>query len=55
MREAAYYREKAAHFREVARDSDAITAAALIGLAEDYEAEARRLEPDMEPPMPPVT
>lgn len=50
----AYYREMAAHFREIAKDSDQITAAALIGLAEDYEAEARRMESDIEPPMQPA-
>ena len=52
MHSAAYYREKAARFREMARDTDDRTAASLIQLAEDYEAEAQRLEPDAEPPIP---
>jgi hypothetical protein len=52
MHSAAYYREKAARFREMARGTDDRTAASLIQLAEDYEAEAQRLEPDAEPPIP---
>ena len=49
-RTAAYYREKAARFREMAKESDDATAATLLQLAEDFEAEAERLEPDAEPP-----
>ena len=52
MHSPAYYREKAAQFRQLAEDADEGTAASLIQLAEDYEAEARALEPDAEPPMP---
>ena len=52
MQTAAYYREKAARFRELAKGADERTAASLIQLAEDYEAEARDLEPDAEPPIP---
>lgn len=52
MHAPAYYRDQAACFRELAKDSDDVTAVNLIQLAEDYEAEARRLEPDAEPPMP---
>ena len=52
MHSAAYFREKAARFREMAQDTDDRTAASLIQLAEDYEAEAQRLEPDAEPPIP---
>jgi hypothetical protein len=51
MHTAAEYREKAARFRELAEGSDNQTAASLLMLAEEYEAEARRLEPDAEPPM----
>ena len=51
-RTAAYYREKAARFREMAKECDAATAATLVELADDFEAEARRLEPDAEPPLP---
>ena len=52
MHSAAEYREKAARFRELAEGADEHTAASLILLADEYEAEARRLEPDAEPPMP---
>ena len=52
MHSVAYYRENAARFRELAADADEWTAAALIKLAQDYEAEARVLEPEAEPPMP---
>ena len=52
MHSANYYREQAARFRELARDADERTAASLISLAEDYEAEARHLEPDAEPSIP---
>ena len=51
-RDAAYYREKAARFREMAKEADARSCASLIQLAEEYEDLARRLEPDAEPPMP---
>ena len=52
MHSAAYFREQAARFREMAKDTDERTAAGLLQLAEDHEAEARRLEPDAEPPTP---
>jgi hypothetical protein len=52
MRTAAYYRDKAARFREMARDADQRTAPSLVELAEQYEALAKRLAPDAEPPMP---
>jgi hypothetical protein len=51
MHSAASYREKAARFRELASDSDDLTAANLIALAEEFEAQARSLEPDAEPPI----
>ena len=51
MHSSAYYREQAARFRLLANDSDEHTAATLTELAEDYEAEAQRLEPDSEPPL----
>ena len=51
-RTSAYYREKAARFREMAKESDAATAASLLELAADFEAEARRLDPGAEPPIP---
>lgn len=51
----AYYREKAAQFRDLANNSDRHTATTLMQLADDYEAEARRLEADPEPPMPPAS
>ena len=52
MQSSAYYRDNAARFRELALDSDAQTAASLLQLAEEYEAEAQRLEEDPQPPMP---
>lgn len=52
METAAYFREKAAEFRDMAKDCDPETATSLILLAEEYEAEARRLQPDAEPPLP---
>ena len=51
MRSAAYYRDKAIHFRSLADGAEARTAADLIRLAENYEMEARRQEADSEPPM----
>ena len=51
MREPGYYRDKAARFRELASDSDTVTAAALNGLAADYEAVAHRLDPSFLPPI----
>jgi len=50
MRDAAYYRAEAAKYREMAKDSDESTAAALRRLADDFEQEANRLEPPAEPP-----
>lgn len=52
MRTPAYYREKAARFRDMAKESDKQTAATLIELARDFEVEAERLERDAGPPMP---
>ncbi len=51
MRTAAYYRDRASYFRSLADGTDARTAADLIRLAENYEMEARRLEPEAEPPI----
>jgi hypothetical protein len=45
-RVGACYRDQAARFRELGKDSDDRTAADLIELAYEFEAEARRLEPD---------
>jgi hypothetical protein len=52
MHDAASCREKAARFRALAVGSDKHSAEHLNLLAEEYEAEARRLEPPAEPPMP---
>ena len=49
MRDLAYYREKAARFRELAAECDVTTASAMIMLAEEYEAEARQLDPTQPP------
>jgi hypothetical protein len=49
-RTSAYYRERAATFREFAVQSDDATAGHLINLAEEFEAEALRLDDD--PPLP---
>ena len=54
MENAAFYREKAAHFRELAKDCDEQTATDLRGLADEYDAIALRMEPDNEP-HPPTT
>ena len=51
MYTAVYFRTQAARFRELAGDADEESAARLIQLAEDYEAEAQKLEPDAEPPI----
>ena len=53
MHDPAYYRSHAARFRELAQDSDAQTAASLIMLAAEYEAEAERLELKARPPLTP--
>jgi hypothetical protein len=45
MRKAAYYRERALRFRQLAEGADDRTAVALLQLAEEYEAEERRLAP----------
>ena len=50
MRDPTYYRERAARFRELASESDEETTLALLKLAEEYEAEARRLGANREPP-----
>jgi hypothetical protein len=55
MYTVAYYRTKAAQFRELASNSDKQTAATLMQLADDFEAEAERLEASLEPPMPPAS
>lgn len=52
MQTAAYFREKAAEFRDLAKACDPETARSLTLLAEEYETEARRLQPDAEPPLP---
>jgi hypothetical protein len=52
MRTAAYYREKAARFRAMAKESDDATAASFEVLAKEYEALARRQPPEDEPPVP---
>jgi len=39
-----YYRAEAAKFRSMAKDCDTETARSLLMLANDYEAEAKRLE-----------
>lgn len=52
MHTAASCREKAAHFRRMAESADERSAATLIQMAEDYEAEAERLEPEAQPPAP---
>ena len=49
---AASCLEKAVQFRRMAEAADEHTAATLIAMAEEYEEEARRLEPDAEPPLP---
>ena len=52
MLTAAYYRDKAARFRKMAKEADEPTAGSLIELAQEYEALAAGLEPDTEPPIP---
>lgn len=52
MRDCATYREKAAHFRKMAREADEKSAAELIAIAEEYEQLALRLE--AQPRMPPA-
>ncbi len=52
MQSAGYYREQASKFRKLAEESDSTTARMLRSLADDYDAEARRLEPEAEPPLP---
>ncbi len=49
-RVSAYYREQAARFREMAEGSDERTAATLIRVAEEFEAEAKKLEQPGDPP-----
>jgi hypothetical protein len=55
MYTAASCRERAARYRELVKETGGDTAAALLQLAEDYEAEAVRLEAEVEPPMPSAT
>ena len=55
MDTAAHFRSEAARCRELARHArDSMTARNLLALAEDYEAQALRLEPApvAEPPNP---
>ena len=52
MREAAYYRERALRFRQLAVGADDRTAVALTHLAAEYEAEERRLAKAAPPPVP---
>ena len=52
MGDAAYYREKAARFRELAKECDGATAHDLLELANEYDALASKHEPDAEPPIP---
>ena len=55
METAAHFRAEAASCRELARHArDTMTARNLLALAEDYEAQAHRLEPPTaaEPPNP---
>lgn len=49
---AASCREKAVQLRRMAEGADEHTAATLVVMAQEYEEEARRIEPDAEPPMP---
>ena len=55
MDDAAQYRAEAAKFRELASQArDRMTVMNLLALADEYDAEAARLErgPDAEPPLP---
>jgi hypothetical protein len=52
MSDAASLRDKAARCRRLAETADERTATALRGLADEYDAEARALEPEAKPPMP---
>jgi hypothetical protein len=52
MDDAASLRDKAARCRRLAETADERTAATLRMLADDYEAEARALEPEAKPPSP---
>jgi hypothetical protein len=52
MSDAASLRDKAARCRQMAESADEGTAITLRMLADDYEAEARALEPEAKPPMP---
>lgn len=54
MTTVAHFRSQAAKCRDLAKHADEPTAANLLFLAEEYEAEARKLEsePDAEPPSP---
>jgi hypothetical protein len=52
MRDAATLRRLAENLRKLAKDADAATAAEMLEIASAYEAEAKALEPDVEPPMP---
>ena len=55
MESAAHFRAEAARCRDLARHArDEMTARNLLALAEEYDAQAQRLEdePEAEPPMP---
>lgn len=52
MRDAPTLRRLAENLRKLAADADAETAAEMLEIANGYEAEARALEPEAEPPLP---
>ncbi len=52
MHSAAHYRERAARFRAMAKESDEDIAAVMERLAKDYDELARRMEPEAVPPIP---
>jgi hypothetical protein len=52
MSDALSLRDKAARCRRLAETADELTAETLRRLADDYEAEARAMEPEAKPPMP---
>lgn len=52
MRDAPTLRRLAENLRKLAVNADSATAAEMLDMAAAYEAEADRLEPDAEPPLP---
>lgn len=48
-----FHQAQAAKFRKMAEDCDPQTAQSLLTLADDYEAEALRLEQPADPPIVP--